>query len=91
MGNQGVGPSIIKKNIKFRFRVTWIWPLNLKVINEKISLIEVYTTQPTNREETKHFNLEYEEEENQQWGEVLAIEKLFDITITSKIVDTSHE
>jgi len=79
--------------IKFEFRVTWIWLLNLKVIDEKFSPIEVYTTQLTNREETKHSNLdlEYEEEENQHWGEVLTIEKLFSIAITSKIVNTSNE
>jgi hypothetical protein len=77
--------------IRFGFRVTWIWLLNLKVINEEFSPIEVYTTQPTNREETKHSNLEYEEEENPQWGEVLAIEKLFNIAITYKIVNTSNE
>jgi len=53
--------------------------------------MEVYTTQPTNREETKHSNLEYEKKENPQWGEVLAIEKLFNIAITFKIVDTSNE
>jgi hypothetical protein len=53
---------------------------------KKFSPREVYTTQPTNREETKHSNLEYEEEENQQWGEVLTIEKLFNIAIAFKIV-----
>ncbi len=82
MGRQGFGPSIIKNIYQIGFKVAWIWLLNLKVINEKFSPIKIYTTQPTNREETKHFNLEYEEEENQQHGEMLAIEKLFNIAIT---------
>jgi len=54
----------------------WIFPLNPKVIDEKFSFVEIYKTQPTNKEETKHSNSEYEEKEDQQWSEELIIEEL---------------
>jgi hypothetical protein len=39
--------------------------------------------QPKNMKETKHSNLEFEKEENQQWvSEKLIVKELFDITIT---------
>ncbi len=50
-------------------------PLNPKTINEKFNFVEVYKTQPTNKEETKHSDLEYKEKEDQQWGEELVIEE----------------
>jgi hypothetical protein len=76
VGTQGVRPSTIKIYIRFEFRATWILPLNPKVIDEKFSFVEVYKTQPTNKEETKDSNSEHEEKEDQQWGEELVIEEL---------------
>jgi hypothetical protein len=72
VGTQGVGPNIIKIYIRFEFKATWMLPLNPEAIDEKFSFVEVYKTQPTNKEETKHSNLEYED---QQWGEELVIEE----------------
>jgi hypothetical protein len=44
------------KYIRFGFRATWTLPLNPKVMDKKFNFVEIYITQPTNREEIKHFN-----------------------------------
>ncbi len=54
MDRHNIAPIIIKKNIRFGFRVTWIWPLNPKAMDENFGLAEVYTIEPTNMEEANN-------------------------------------
>jgi hypothetical protein len=42
--DQALEQSFTKQNIKFRFRITCIWLLNPKVMDNKIKPLRVYTT-----------------------------------------------
>jgi hypothetical protein len=53
MGRATLDQSLSKKNIKSEFRVTRIWPLNSKAMDENFGLIKMYTTKATNMEEVK--------------------------------------
>jgi hypothetical protein len=65
--------------------------MNPKAMDEKISLAKLYITQPTSKEETKHFNSKFKEEENQQYNEKSTIIKLFNKATTIEIVNTTNE
>jgi hypothetical protein len=64
MDKHNIGPIIRQKNIRFGFKVTRIWPLNPKAMDENFGLVEVYTIEPANMEETKQSNSESKGEEN---------------------------
>ncbi len=42
--NQALKQSFIKQNIKYRFKITCIWPLNPKAMDNKTKPSKVYTT-----------------------------------------------
>jgi hypothetical protein len=50
MDRHNIGPIIIKKKIRSRFKVIGIQPLIPKAMDEKISLVKMYTIKPTNME-----------------------------------------
>ncbi len=85
--NTTLDKSLSKNNIRFGFKVTWIWPLNTKAMDENFGLIEVYTIEPTNMEEVEQSNSKSKGEENQQWAEKLIVEKLLNITTIVEITN----
>jgi hypothetical protein len=48
--------SLSKKNIKSGFRGIGIWPLNVKAMDDKVKLIQMYTTIKNSNENNESFD-----------------------------------
>ncbi len=49
--NKALDQGLSKQNIKFGFKVTRIWPINLRAMVDKILPSEIYTTSNNNLED----------------------------------------
>ncbi len=47
--------------------------------------------QPTSKEEIKYSHLDFEKEENQQWGEEWIVKKFLNILTIAKTINTTNE
>jgi hypothetical protein len=69
MGRLGLTTIIHKKKIRFGFRTTCIWPLNPKVINNKIRPSKVYiATNLNNGGSEEDYIIKDKVKNNPQWG-----------------------
>ncbi len=51
--HKALDQSLTKKNVKMGFRVTKIWPFNLKAMDEKTKSINIYTTMNSNMKKVR--------------------------------------
>jgi hypothetical protein len=84
MGGLGLRTITHIKNIKFGFKTTWIWPLNPKVMDNKIRPLKVYTVANLkNARSEKNYTTKEEVENNPQRGKEFATTKFLYITKTN--------
>jgi len=75
--DKALDQSLTKQNIKVGFNVTWIWPFNLRTMDEKIELANIYTTINSIYEEGEnHYTIEENHGHNQQDEEYVIVELL---------------
>jgi len=78
-----MGQNTIPKNIKFGFKIIWIWPLKFRAMNDKLLFSEVYTTIKNNKINEEIYNFDDKANGSLRWGGKFVVTSFVFIVKTS--------